>query len=82
MAARSPKIVPAHDPVASLVYSAGQGDVTMTIADGKVLMRDGVLLRVDEREVLTRCQTAAQQLADRCGSNAAGDADLEAVRGR
>ena len=69
LAARSPKIVPAHDPVASLVYSAGEGDVTMTIADGKVLMRDGVIRGVDEQDVLARCQAAALHLADRCGSN-------------
>ena len=65
----SPKIVPVHDPVASLVYSAGEGDVVMTIADGKVLMRDGVIQHVDEEDMLARCQAAARQLADRCGSN-------------
>lgn len=66
---RSPKIVPAHDPVASLVYSAGEEDVTAVIADGVVLMRDGVIRHVDEADILARCQAAAQALADRCGSN-------------
>jgi 5-methylthioadenosine/S-adenosylhomocysteine deaminase len=69
LAARSPKIVPAHDPVTTLVYSAGEGDVTMTVAEGKVLMRDGVIQHLDERDLLARCQAAALQLADRCGSN-------------
>jgi 5-methylthioadenosine/S-adenosylhomocysteine deaminase len=69
LARRSPKIVPAHDPVASLVYSAGEGDVCATIANGVVLMRDGVVRHVDEADVLARCQLAAQTLADRCGSN-------------
>ncbi len=65
----SAKIVPAHDPVASLVYSAGESDVSATIADGVVLMRDGIIRHVDEAGVLARCQIAAQALADRCGSN-------------
>jgi 5-methylthioadenosine/S-adenosylhomocysteine deaminase len=69
LAARSPKIVPVHDPVTSLVYSAGESDVTMTVSDGKVLMRDGILTQVDEHDVLARCQVAAQALADRSGSN-------------
>jgi 5-methylthioadenosine/S-adenosylhomocysteine deaminase len=66
---RSPKIVPAHDPVASLIYSAGEADVSAAIADGRVLMRDGILQHIDEVDVLARCQIAAQTLADRCGSN-------------
>jgi 5-methylthioadenosine/S-adenosylhomocysteine deaminase len=66
---RSPKIVPAHDPVASLIYSAGEADVSATIAGGRVLMRDGILQHIDEADVLARCQIAAQALADRCGSN-------------
>ncbi len=69
LAARSPKIVPAHDPVASLIYSAGEGDVVMTIADGRILMQDGVIQHVDEGEVLARCQAAAHALALRCGSS-------------
>jgi 5-methylthioadenosine/S-adenosylhomocysteine deaminase len=64
------KIVPMHDPVASLVYSAGEQNVVLTIADGKILMRDGKLTHLDEDAILWRCQEAATQLADRCGSNA------------
>jgi hypothetical protein len=40
------------------------------VADGKILMQDGVLVHLDEADILRRCQVAATQLADRCGSNA------------
>jgi 5-methylthioadenosine/S-adenosylhomocysteine deaminase len=36
-----------HDLAATLVHSARSGDVTTTIVDGRVLMRDRVLLTVD-----------------------------------
>ena len=66
----SSKIVPVHDPVASLVYSSGEQNVVLTIADGRILMKDGVIQHLDERAVLEECQTSATLLADRCGSNA------------
>ena len=65
----SPKIVPAHDPVATLVYSAGEENVTLTMASGRILMKDRVIQHIDEADVLRRCQQAALALADRCGSN-------------
>jgi 5-methylthioadenosine/S-adenosylhomocysteine deaminase len=65
----SAKIVPVHDPVTTLVYSAGEENVTTTIADGQILMKDRVIQHLDEAEILRQCQTAALNLADRCGSN-------------
>lgn len=65
----SAKIVPAHDPVATLVYSAGEENITMTIANGRVLMRDRVIRHLDEPDILRCTQTAAVALAVRCGSN-------------
>ncbi len=65
----SAKIVPAHDPVATLVYSAGEENVTATIANGQILMKDRAVLNFDEADILRRCQSAALTLADRCGSN-------------
>jgi 5-methylthioadenosine/S-adenosylhomocysteine deaminase len=65
----SAKIVPVHDPVTTLVYSAGEENVTATIADGKILMKDRVIRHLNEAEILRQCQTAALNLADRCGSN-------------
>jgi len=69
LALNSPKIVPAHDPVATLVYSAGEENVLHTVAGGRVLLRDGVIQHLDEAAVLAECQEAASKLATRCGSN-------------
>ena len=69
MAANSARNVPIHDPVATLVYSSGKENVIMTIVDGKILMKDGAILHLDEQAILNQCQIAALELADRCGSN-------------
>jgi 5-methylthioadenosine/S-adenosylhomocysteine deaminase len=69
LAANSPKIVPVHDPVATLVYSAGEENVTMTVANGQILMRDRIIQHLDGASLLARCQAAAARLADQCGSN-------------
>ena len=69
LALNSAKIVPAHDPVATLVYSSGEENVMTTMADGKFLMKDGLIQHLDETTILQRCQTAAINLANRCGSN-------------
>lgn len=69
LALNSPKIVPAHDPVATLVYSAGEENVIHTIAGGKLLMKDRVMQHIDEADILRRSQRAALALADRSGSN-------------
>ncbi len=65
----SAKIVPAHDPVTTLVYSAGEENVTMTIADGRILMRDRVIQHIDEPDILRRTQAASIALAGRSGAN-------------
>jgi len=66
----SSKIVPVHDPVASLMYSCGEQNVVLTVADGRILMKDGVVQHLDEEAILRQCQISATLLADRCGSNA------------
>lgn len=70
VAPNSAKVVPVHDPVATLVYSCGEENVVMTIADGKILMRDRVIQHLDEPEIIRRCQEVGLALAARCGSNA------------
>jgi len=69
LALNSPKIVPAHDPVTTLVYSAGEENVAHTVAGGRVLLRDGVIQHLDEAAILAECQEMASALATRCGSN-------------
>jgi len=69
VAPNTPKVVPIHDPVASLVYSCGEENVVITVAGGKVLMRDRVIQHIDEADLVHRCQQAGLELAERCGSN-------------
>ncbi|HMQ54378.1 MAG TPA: amidohydrolase [Anaerolineae bacterium] len=69
LAPNSAKIVPVHDPVTTLVYSAGEENVVTTIADGKILMKDRLIQHHDEAAILRQAQQAATALADRCGSN-------------
>ncbi len=69
IAPNSAKVVPIHDPVATLVYSCGQENVVMTIANGVILMQDGVIQHLDEEKIIQQCQEISLDLAERCGSN-------------
>jgi len=62
------KAIPVHDPVATLVYSAGQANVETVVVDGRVLMEKGVFLHLDEPALLRATQAAAQRLAQRAGT--------------
>ncbi len=64
----TPKATPVHDPLATLVYSAGQANVVTTVVDGQVLLEDGVFQQLDEAAVLLEAQRAAQNLARRSGT--------------
>jgi 5-methylthioadenosine/S-adenosylhomocysteine deaminase len=56
---RGPRQTPMFDPVAHLVYSAHGDDVTTTIVDGKVLMRDRKVLTLNEATILAEARAAA-----------------------
>ncbi len=61
---------PQHDDVVSaLVYSAGSSDVRTTIIDGRVVMRDGELLTLNEAAVIEAANREAGALAERAGFN-------------
>src|SRR2546430_1390851 len=55
------------DVVSALVYSAGSSDVRTTIIDGRVVMRDGELLTLNEADVIGAANREAKALADRAG---------------
>jgi len=60
--------IPARDDVVSaLVYSAGSSDVRTTIIDGRVVMRNGELLTLNEADVIADANREAKALADRAG---------------
>ena len=55
------------DVVSALVYSAGSSDVRTTIIDGRVMMRDGGLLTLNEADVIAEANREAEALAERAG---------------
>jgi 5-methylthioadenosine/S-adenosylhomocysteine deaminase len=56
---------PHPDPVSALVYAAEAGDVETVMIDGQIVMREGQLLTLDEREVIAQARNQAQQIARR-----------------
>ena len=57
------------DVISAIVYAAQPADINTTIIDGKCLMRDRVLLTLDEREVIEEANREAQLLRDRATSH-------------
>lgn len=60
-----PHLVPNHDPVGLVAYSAMPGDVAMTLVDGKVVYEAGRLLLLDGGEVMARAAESAKRLVAR-----------------
>lgn len=59
---QKPHMVPNHDPVSHLVYTARGSDVKTTIVNGKILMEDGVVLSLKEDKVMEQAAHAAEEL--------------------
>jgi 5-methylthioadenosine/S-adenosylhomocysteine deaminase len=57
--------LPVYDEAAALVYSARADDVVTTIADGRVVMEDRVLVGVAEAEIRAKFREKALTLRDR-----------------
>jgi 5-methylthioadenosine/S-adenosylhomocysteine deaminase len=55
------------DVVSALVYSAGSSDVRTTIVDGRVVMRGGELLTLNEADVIAEANREGRSLASRAG---------------
>lgn len=64
----TPKATPVHDPMATLVFSAGQSNVVTVVVNGQVLLEEGVFRNVDEPALLREAQRAAEALARRSGT--------------
>jgi 5-methylthioadenosine/S-adenosylhomocysteine deaminase len=54
-----PRQVPLYDPISHLVYTTHGDDVVLTMVNGQVLMRDGVVLTLKEEQVLRDARAAA-----------------------
>ncbi len=61
------KSSPVHDPVAALVFSAGEQNVETVMVEGRVILEAGHITTVDETALLAEAQAAAQRLVARAG---------------
>ncbi|MEW6321556.1 MAG: amidohydrolase [Acidobacteriota bacterium] len=66
-----PGQTPMYDPVSHLVYATHGSDVETTIVHGRVLMRDGRVLTLDENAVLAAARQAAEGVRAAVASTAA-----------
>jgi 5-methylthioadenosine/S-adenosylhomocysteine deaminase len=57
-----PHLYPRHDLVANLVHSARGSDVTHVIVDGRLLLRDGELLTLDEDRIMAEADRRARRM--------------------
>jgi len=64
-----PHMVPMYNVTSHLVYAAHSSDVRTVIIDGRVVMRDRVLLTLDEGEIFARAREKAREIVASWGAN-------------
>jgi len=57
-----PHMVPMHDPLAQVVYSAAAADVSLVMVEGKVLLENGNLTTLDEEKIMAEASQRAIRL--------------------
>ncbi len=62
-----PEMVPALDPVRNLMYSAGSKAVNTVMINGRVVLRDGIIVGVDEASALSAVEDVARVVVARTG---------------
>ncbi|MCJ1473587.1 hypothetical protein MMC13_002238 [Lambiella insularis] len=72
---RNIRLQPWFSPVSAIVYSACGSDVDLVVVDGKVVVRGGKLLTMDEEEVVNEAQKRSKEVLARSGLS-------EAVKGK
>jgi 5-methylthioadenosine/S-adenosylhomocysteine deaminase len=65
-----PHLVPMYDPYSHLVYAAGPSDVRTVLIEGRFVLKDREILRVDEAEVMARVRQMAIELGQHWGHDA------------
>lgn len=60
-----PHLLPLHNPIANLVYSAHSSDVKTVIIDGLIVMKDRELMTIDEEKILFESKKTAMDLSMR-----------------
>ena len=53
---------PCHDMLHNLVYSAQGSDVCLTMADGRILYRDGVYTTIDIERVIANAEISVNRI--------------------
>lgn len=66
----TPAFLPFLDTAASLLYAANSRDVVLTMADGKVLFRDGEFCTLDVHRVMAQCSKRFARIAAQMKENA------------
>lgn len=64
---KKPHLVPYTDIVSNIVYSAMGSDVDTVLVDGRVLLRDGRALTLDEKRIMGEAQLRQDELISRSG---------------
>ncbi len=63
---QSPKAIPMHNPVSTLVYSSSLKNITGVMVDGQMIMENGIIIKVkDETAVYQAVQNCAEDLCRR-----------------
>lgn len=57
-----PNLIPSFDPISTVAFAAGRGDVRTVIVDGKVVVENGVALNCDMERIAAEVQAFARQL--------------------
>ena len=65
---RQPHLVPCHDPLALLVYSAQASDVTTVMVDGNILMEERQLQTLELSPILEQATHQSIELIERSQS--------------
>ena len=69
------RLQPWYSAVSAIVYSAGGSDVDLVVVDGKIVVRGGKLLTMNEEEIIKEAQKRSVDVVARAGL-------AEAVKGR
>jgi len=62
---KSPNLIPSHNPVSNFVYSANPSNISEVIINGKLVMKEGKILTVDEGKVLEKAEKVSLDLMGR-----------------
>ncbi len=62
-----PHSIPYSDVYAAIVYSCGRENVDTVIIDGKILFEAGTFQRIDQEEMLRKCQAESRRLLTKTG---------------